>query len=118
MKISLGMVRNIFLVAFITATLFTFANFYRGAVVANATNFDDPGQIEQQVTEIKRSSDILTTSMVTSITSLLGFIVSAVMKIRKDKRESLESALTLKQKEIEYQRILLELEELKKRSIK
>jgi cell shape-determining protein MreC len=53
-------------------------------------------------------------SVLTSVISLLGFLVTATLSVRREKRESRESELTLKQKEIELERARLELEQLKK----
>ena len=73
--------------------------------------------LETDLTALRAEQSIgVTTSIVTTLISLAGFIVSTTFNVRKDKREALESELALKQKEIELQRALIELEELKKKT--
>ena len=57
----------------------------------------------------------MTASIVSMLVTLLGFVVTTVINVRKDRREARESELALKQKEVELQRALIELEELKKK---
>ena len=59
----------------------------------------------------------LTTSTVSMLVTLSGFIITTVFNVRKDMREARASELALKQKEVELQRALIELEELKKKTI-
>jgi len=53
-------------------------------------------------------------SVLTSVISLLGFVVTTTLSVRREKRESRESELNIKQKEIELEKTKLELEQLKK----
>jgi cell division protein FtsX len=57
----------------------------------------------------------LTTSTVSMLVTLLGFVVTTVINVRKDWREARASELALKQKEVELQHAQIELEELKKK---
>jgi hypothetical protein len=119
MKLSLATIRNIFLGVFILATLVTFVYVYREAsVVKNprpTTPEVTPGS--NMVIQLELDKVVpVAASIVTSLTTLLGFILTSIMTLRKEKREARNSDLELKQKEVELKRALLELENLKKKS--
>ena len=121
MKISSKFIQYTFFVIFILAVLLTFlflVENQRITVEAMALSLES-GEIEEiPKLESPISVDNLNiiTSIITVVISLAGFIGTTVFNVRKDKRESLEAAVALKQKEIELERALIELEELKKKS--
>jgi len=117
MRIPLNFVRNVFLAIFIVATLVTFVFLYREylfAIKITQSPIDTSGIPELIIVKLEKIIPV-TASIVTSLTALLGFSLTAILGIRKEKREARESSLSLKQKELEFQRTLLELEELKKK---
>ena len=120
MKLSLVTLRNIFLGLFIIATLSAFGYAYREAsIVPEIPSSDGPlapdaPELVVQM-EVDRIVPIIA-SIVTSLTTLLGFVLTSILTLRKEKRDSRESDLALKQKEIELKRALIELEDLKKRT--
>jgi len=124
MKISLIFVRNIFLAVFILATLAAFAISYRESsfatgLVAQSGHLNGPPD-EPHVflrVELDKLTPIIA-SVITSLTTLVGFVLTTMLNIRKEKRGARESALSLKQKELDLQRTLLELDELKKKIAK
>lgn len=52
-------------------------------------------------------------SLLTSITSLFGFLSTTLLAWRKEKRETISSELEIKKKEIELEKLKLELERSK-----
>jgi hypothetical protein len=105
MKSRLDLLRMIFLVIFILTTLIV-----SGMVLLSGGNPStgippegvNPGVIT------------LVGSAATSIIALLGFVVTTALSLRREKRETREFELALKQKELELERARLELEQLKK----
>jgi hypothetical protein len=115
MKISMARVRDGFLILFIIATLITFANVYQVSSHMQSASIDDPDKVQISISKLDNSIFVLTTSIITSLTTLVGFTITTILNIRKERRETREAALTLQQKEIDLQRALIELEELKKK---
>ena len=99
-KSQLNKLRNIFLVIFILSGLLSLGI----PIKANSGGTPD------------NSSAIIAIyiSMFTSVTAFLGFLVTAILSFRRDRREALDAELSQKQKEIELERARLELEQLKK----
>jgi len=78
----------------------------------------DPGRPQASSTVVQLDLGKLVpllASSITALTTLVGFVLTAVLNVRREKREAQESALSLKQKELDLQRALIELEELKKK---
>jgi cell shape-determining protein MreC len=113
MKNPLILIRNVFLSIFILATLSAFFLFLRSAGVGMLAA--SPASPETVVVQPEQVVGIVA-SVVTSLTTLVGFVVTTVLTVRREKRESLEAGLAFKQKEIELQKALLELETLKKKN--
>jgi predicted membrane protein len=103
MKSRLDTLRMIFLVLFILATLVV-----SGLVLLLRNSFG------HELAEPNLPVLTMVGSAATSIIALLGFIVTTVLSLRREKRETREFELALKQKEIELERARLELEQLKK----
>jgi hypothetical protein len=120
MKISLALVRNIFLAIFIVAVLAAFAILFRETYLviirdqAVASPGNPGGSKFVLQLELEKIMPVAAT-IVTSLVTLAGFILTAILNVRKERREARESALSLKQKELDLQRALIELEELKKK---
>jgi hypothetical protein len=119
MKLHLTTVRNIFLAVFIVAALISFSILFReSAIVVTEAGATDPGRPEASNTVVQLDLGKLVpllASSITALTTLVGFVLTAVLNIRREKRDARESALSLKQKELDLQRALIELEELKKK---
>ncbi|MBI5963323.1 MAG: hypothetical protein HY863_07615 [Chloroflexi bacterium] len=119
MKLSLVTLRNIFLGIFILATLVTFIYVYREATIVAENprpTAPQPAPDSNMVVQLELDKIVpVMASIITSLTTLLGFVFTSVMTLRKEKREARESELALKQKEIELKRALMELEDLKKK---
>jgi hypothetical protein len=113
MKNPLKLIRNIFLAIFILAALSAFFLFLRSADMGGLAA--SPANPEAVVVQPEQVVGIAA-SVIASLSTLVGFVVTTVLSVRHEKRESLESALALKQKEVELQKALLELEALKKKS--
>jgi hypothetical protein len=118
MKFSLITLRNVFLGIFILSTLAAFFYIYREAsFMANNPNPSlpqtDPGLVVQL--DLEKTVPVAA-SIITSLTTLLGFLLTSIITLRKEKRESNASDLALKQKEVELKRALMELEDLKKKN--
>jgi hypothetical protein len=103
MKSRLDLLRMIFLIIFILATLFV-----SGIVLLRGGNLSTDVSPEPNPAALTMIG-----SAATSIIALLGFIVTSVVSLRREKRETREFELALKQKEIELERARLELEQLK-----
>ena len=103
MNSRLDLLRTIFLLIFILAALVV-----SGIVLFLGNSFAD--------VSLGPNPAIITMvgSAATSIIALLGFIVTTVLSLRRERRETREFELALKQKEIELERARLELEQLKK----
>ena len=120
MKLSLVTLRNIFLGLFIIATLSAFGYAYREASIVSEIPSSD-GPLAPDAPELVVQMEVdrivpIIASIVTSLTTLLGFVLTSILTLRKEKCDSRESDLALKQKEIELKRALIELEDLKKRT--
>jgi hypothetical protein len=96
MKIQVNLIRRIFLIIFI----FTFLC----SLLAQTIIVGGPASY----------IDAATIALFTSIISFLGFMVTTVISLRKEKRETKDAELSQKQKEIEIEKARLELELLKK----
>jgi MFS-type transporter involved in bile tolerance (Atg22 family) len=103
MKSELNRLRIIFLVIFLVATLILSVSVL---VFSPALSDESLGLDSAALTMIG--------SAATSMIALLGFILTTVLSVRREKRETREFELALKQKEIELERARLELEQLKK----
>ncbi len=119
MKLSLVRVRSIFLGIFILATLVTLIYVYREATIVAENprpTAPQPAPGSNMVVQLELDKIMpVVASIVTSLTTLLGFALTSIMTLRKEKREAQASDLALKQKEIELKRALIELEDLKKK---
>ncbi len=114
MKLRLDMFRIIFLAIFILANLAIYWLYINGGhqITINTGLGDHP---EKSLLIDWKSVTTISSSIVTSLVALLGFIVTTMFSLRKEKREARESELALKQKEIELERMRLEIEQLKKK---
>jgi hypothetical protein len=119
MKITLALVRNTLLVVFIAATLTAFAILVRESSLVRtiaqtaSPNAPEEDQLVFQL-ELEKVAPVMA-SIITSLTTLVGFILTTILNVRKEVREVRESSLSLKQKELDLQRALIELEQLKKK---
>ncbi len=117
MKLHLTTVRNIFLAVFIVAALISFFILFRESAIVQA-GAAEPGRPQASNTVVQLDLGKLVpllASSITALTTLVGFVLTAVLNVRREKRDARESALSLKQKELDLQRALIELEELKKK---
>lgn len=103
MKSQLNWLRIIFLVIFLVATLIVSVSvlWFRHSLSDESLGLDS-------------AALTMIGSAATSIIALLGFIVTTILSVRRERRETREFELALKQKEIELERARLELEQLKK----
>ena len=106
MNSRLKLLRKIFLIVFIltgliAAYLLFFSRSYSGM----------PG-VPPPTSSVDSLGFFVTVS--TATISLLGFLITTTLSFRREKRDARESALAIKQKEIELERARLELEQLKK----
>lgn len=124
--------RNIFLILFVASTAFMFMSFFSSVynlstpagtetpgVVPVSTA--DPGDISEhpsQAPSESTNSVAVIGSLLTSITSLAGFITTTVITWRKEKREASLADVEHKRLETELEKSRFELEELKKSSKK
>jgi hypothetical protein len=105
MKTRLDLLRTIFLIIFILATLVVSGMaLFLGANLS--TDIPSEGVNPNVITIVG--------SAATSIIALLGFVVTTALSLRREKRETREFELALKQKELELERARLELEQIKK----
>jgi TRAP-type C4-dicarboxylate transport system permease small subunit len=95
----LNLLRNVFLIIFIL-TILWFCIF----------------GIPPLLQESNSTKDLLaiSISLVTSVITFLGFVITTILSFRREKRETRDAELSQKQKEIELERAHLELEQLKK----
>ena len=130
------LLRNIFLVIFIASTLFLVSFFGRaGGTMPPATvptrfppetetpetiGTAEPGESSSSSHEPSGniSTSAMLGSLITSVTSLVGFITTTVITWRKEKRESSLADMERRKLETELEKSKLELEELKKKSEK
>jgi len=69
------------------------------------------GDVEEQ---LKQNAQSVTTTYVTMALTLAGFIVSTVMNVRKERRESKEAELNIRKMELELEKMRMELDAMKK----
>ncbi len=126
--------RNIFLVTFIASTLVLILSFgFAGATQLPADSTHVPGiETPETIGTLEPSgssenshepsgsmnSSAVIGSIITSATSLIGFITTTVITWRKEKRESSLADVERRKLETELEKSRLELEELKKKSEK
>jgi hypothetical protein len=124
--------RNFFLVLFVASTL-AFVLFSRaggdappateptqvpGIVTPEVITTAEPGDTSENPTTVPSgnvNSSAVLGSIITSVTSLVGFITTTVITWRKEKRESSLADMERRKLETELEKSKLELEELKKR---
>lgn len=117
MRNTLKLLRNIFLVLFIAATLIAFAILYRDVLSPLLSEPPIPVEPGTDYGIVKLENiTTLIASVIASLTALLGFVITATLNVRKDRREEHESRLTIQQKELELERTRMELEELKRKA--
>ena len=117
MKLSARFIQYAFFVLFALSVLVAFLiiNYQERATnftMAESIETGEPVIIEELTPE---KSINLTTSTVSMLVTLSGFVITTIFNVRKDLREARASKLALKQKEVELQRALIELEVLKKK---
>jgi len=127
--------RNIFLILFVVSTVFVFmlsfgaiGNSNAPAVIETPEGTEapavgptaEPGEPSESSHEPSGSmnSSAVIGSILTSVTSLIGFITTTVITWRKEKRESSLADMERRKLETELEKSRLELEELKKKSEK
>jgi hypothetical protein len=134
----LNTARNIFLVLFIISTLgvlVLFVQFSANSLPPEVTPTPPPTQplavtqnpdtveptafpidpeTEPSSQNTKMGAAALIGSLITSVTSLIGFVTTTVITWRKEKRETSLSNMELKKLEAELEKSRLELERLKK----
>lgn len=103
MKSRLNWLSIIFLVIFVLSTLIVSVTvlLYRSSLADESAGLDS-------------AALTMIGSAATSLIALVGFIITTVLSLRRERRETRESELILKQKEIELERARLELEQLKR----
>lgn len=114
--------RNIFLVLFLLSSIVFVVmavgtSLVREAVsefAPSATTGDDPSSLPSSQDANGMGVTAVIGSVVTSVTSLVGFIVTTVITWRKEKREASLAEVERKKLELELEKNRLELEELKK----
>lgn len=112
--------RNIFLVLFVASTLVLVILAVSTSMVKQAmSEFAPSANDDPSTTPPVQDADGLGFSAVigsaiTSITSLVGFIVTTVITWRKERRESSLAEVERKKLELELEKNRLELEELKR----
>ena len=128
------LLRNIFLVTFIASTLVlvsfsglagvpnpaTEPTHIPGSETPEVVGTAEPGESSENSHEPSGSmnSSAMLGSIITSVTSLVGFIPTTVITWRKEKRESSLADMERRKLETELEKSRLELEELKKKSEK
>ena len=89
----------------------------REALILKAAQSGDRGISKGEVEEqLNQNAPSVTTTYVTMVLTLAGFIVSTVMNVRKERRESKEAELNIKKMELELERMRMELEAMKKKA--
>lgn len=118
MKISSRLVQYIFFVLFVLSvgTGLMFVR-YQESLVVQAAQMQENGQSSAvdlaKLLEKKAAGyDI---SVISMLVSLAGFVVSTVMNVRKDRRETKEAALAMQQKNLELEKLRMELDAMKKK---
>jgi len=117
MKLSARFIQYAFLVLFALSAMagFLIINYQERVTkftIAESIDTGEPVIVEELTPE---KSINLPTSILSMLVTLLGFVVTTIINVRKDWREARASELALKQKEVDLQRALIELEELKKK---
>ena len=119
MKISLRLLQYIFFFLFVLSVLagFMTVRFQENLVAQSELLQEDGGSSVEEVEKLldERAAGF-DASVVMMLVSLAGFGVSTVMNVRRDRREAREAALAMQQKELELEKLRMELETLKKRS--
>lgn len=95
--------QKIFSILFVLSSLLAFSFYAIEYWIENSLNTHTLLSLDTQII----------TSIVASLISLAGLIITTYLSFKREKREAREFDLTLKQKEIELEKIRLELEKLK-----
>ena len=103
MKSRLKFFRSIFLYIFVLSTLVLLGLIYIRYFVSF---LEEPPAVTSIVT--------MYATILTSIITFLGFLVTTFVSLRQEKRDSRDAILSQQQKEIELEKARLELEQLKK----
>lgn len=103
MKSRLKFFRSIFLYIFVLSTLVLLGLIYIRYFVSF---LEEPPVVTSIVT--------MYATILTSIITFLGFLVTTFVSLRQEKRDSRDAILSQQQKEIELEKARLELEQLKK----
>ena len=114
--------RNIFLALFLLSTIAfvvmavstSLVNEAVSEFAPSATTGDDPSSTPPSQDANGMGITAVIGSVVTSVTSLVGFIITTVITWRKDQREASLAEVERKKLELELEKNRLELEELKK----
>ncbi len=113
--------RDMFLVLFIASTVVVLLLMLLGPVVGNVFTLISsslspapPVTPSPPQNSDSMGSTVLVGSIITSVTSLIGFITTTVITWRKEKREASLAEVQRKKLETELEKSKLELEELKK----
>ena len=115
--------RNIFLGLFLASTLVMVVLIVQGQSIreafaqVNSSTAGDPSAPQPEKNSDGMGLTVIG-SVVTSITSLIGFIVTTVITWRKEKRDASLAEVERKKIEIELEKSKLELEALKKEAKK
>ena len=116
MKLSTRFIQYAFFVLFALSVLVAFLviNYQERATKFTMAESLETGEAIILEEPTPEKSINLTTSTVSMLVTLSGFILTTIFNVRKDWREARASEMALKQKEVELQRALIELEKLKK----
>ena len=113
--------RNMFLVLFIASTVVVLLLMLLGPVIGNVFTLISsslspapPVTPSPPQNSDSMGSTVLVGSIITSVTSLIGFITTTLITWRKEKREASLAEVQRKKLETELEKSKLELEELKK----
>jgi len=106
-----------FLALFVLSVLAGFNLLKRSqeALILKAEQSGDQGITKGDVEDqLRESAPSVTTTYVTMALTLAGFIVSTVMNVRKERRESKEAELNIRKMELELEKMRMELDAMKK----
>ena len=104
-----ALARNVFAALFFVAVFVLLL-----VLVLDARNTSSAGQ-GPNTSEDAGAQIVVVISLLTSLTSLIGFISTTVLNWREEQREMLTAQLARQRQELEIERLRLELEQLKKR---
>ena len=104
-----ALARNVFAALFFVAVFVLLL-----VLVLDARNTSSGGQ-GPNTSEDAGAQIVVVISLLTSLTSLIGFISTTVLNWREEQREMLTAQLARQRQELEIERLRLELEQLKKR---